>query len=159
MKMINLFFRKAFNGGVNGPVTAGVTGGVNGYAPDTPETDITPDPVNWGNTDWNASTSNGTNNSAQITGINSTLTLTPTFTGAGLFFYKVSNSPIAATDYQNNSGTWSAMTTGMSIQVTNNQYVGFMRTAATQRADVTVTIKDQVLNTLDTFVCVVYEEI
>lgn len=159
MKMINLFFRKAFNGGVNGPVTAGVTGGVNGYAPDTPETDITPDPVNWGNTNYNVTLVMGSNNNAQITGINTTISLVPTFTGAGTFYYKVSNSTIPSTDFDSNSGTWSVMTSGISISVSNNQYVGFIRTANSARSDVTVTIKDSVNNTLDTFLATVTEDI
>lgn len=138
--------------GVDGPlwipVSLGVETSVYGKEPPDP----TPDAINWLDVSYPISTP-PLNNVGQITGINSTITLSLSWTGSlGTVYRKVSESSFSTGDYALNSADWVSTLTGGTFAVPPNYYVGFLRIQAKVGTGVFTVRNVSDLNTvLDTF--------
>lgn len=109
------------------------------------QSDVTPNAADWANTEWFVFNPFGfpPNNSAQITGISSTIQVrlrdtTSGLAGAPTVRYRISASAMATNNYNLNSGSWTVMTfTGTAgnrvsnaITVANNEHIGFVVSSA-----------------------------
>lgn len=107
--------------------------------------DVTPNAANWIDLDWSPMNPFGypPNNSAQITGIDSTIQIrlrdTTVFGSAPTVKYKINASAMAVNDWATGGANWITLTfTGTAgnrvsnaVTVSNNQYIGFVVTVGT----------------------------
>lgn len=136
---LNTTSSQAVKGSV-GPALDDGGGGIEGGGGD-----VTPNAANWTNTEWFVFDPFGfpPNNSAQITGISSTIQVrlrdtTSGLAGAPTVRYRISASAMATNNYNLNSGSWTVMTfTGTAgnrvsnaITVANNEHIGFVVSSA-----------------------------
>ena len=116
------------NNALNGPTYAGtkfLTQAGTTYAPD-----VTPLPVDWGDTTY-VRGQFPVNNIAQIDGIDIPITLRLEWSGTpGIVRYKVSASSFNQFDYGVLPATWTTITTGSTFSVGDKDFVGFVLTGA-----------------------------
>lgn len=136
---LNTAGSQAVKGSV-GPVLDDGGGGIEGGGGD-----VTPNAANWIDLEWSTMIPFGysPNNSAQITGIDSTIQIrlrdTTVLGSAPTVKYKISASAMAVDDWVNGGANWITLTfTGTAgnrvsnaVTVSNNQYIGFVVTAGT----------------------------
>ena len=96
-----------------------------GFPASPPLTDNTPNAINW--LDLSFSQEEAVpNNVAQLTGIDSSITLSITNTGAaGTIYYRASNTSFNTINFANFPIFWTAVVSGGTFTVANNQYIGF----------------------------------
>jgi len=172
--MPTLIFYKSLVGGLTAPLN--LTLNVTLDAPlgvKQAGTDVTPNAVNWANTEWFVFDPFGfpPNNTGQIAGITSTIDVrirdtTTGLAGAPTVRYKISAATLANNDYNTSPGTWTTLTfTGTAgnrvsnaVTVSNNQHIGFV--VSTADTDTIYTFEVQNVSSanavLDTFTHAAY---
>jgi hypothetical protein len=125
--------------------------------------DVTPNAVDWGNVQYTTGAFSLTsNNSAQITGIDTTIYITTNWTynsgGNISLYYKIGATAAGVNEFPGGGGSpgWNALnSSGIQIAIENNQYLSYSYLG--EYADqITVTVKNASDSdtTLDTFQCI-----
>lgn len=139
---MNLISYKALAGSIKHALNITLNSTLNadlGYK--TPQSDVTPDAVNWADTSWFVFDMLGfpPNNTGLISGVSTTIDIrlrdtTSGLAGAPTVRYKISATAMASNNYNTSPGTWTALTfTGAAgnrisntVTVSNNQHIGFV---------------------------------
>jgi hypothetical protein len=118
--------------------------------------DVTPNAVNWGDLTADENSGSCGFESKQITGIDGSINITANWTASGGgnigFYYRVDNTQ-PSIGYPQLTGFTSQTTSGVSVSVSNNQWLTYMYCGEVSGITVTVRNASDSNTVLDTFVC------